>query len=431
VSTEVGCVPEALEQGRLFCKVGFCVSGLCALQMCLTWSFGYSVSDVENFLKTLMATFRKYFVVLSPYRKVEIRNQMDNVFANRLSSARKMAGMSLQDLEDKLEKYVTRQTLHKYEQGKMKPDSQALLAMSNVLGVPVDYFYSVPQVKVELKNIDYRKYSSKISKTEQIAVEEKAKENCERYLELEHLINPQEKSEYFSYDKIISTPEDAEEAAKELRSKWKLGYDPIPDVVEMLEDKGYKVIELDAPDGFDGMKADVDGKKIIVLKKSKKQGEDVVRKRLTALHELAHHSLKLSGKLSGKEEERLCHAFASAVLYPADMALKELSKDRFHFYQNELQLIKERWGISFTAVFSRALQLKIITDYIYRRFNVGYKERKLHLNEPGRFMSKEKPVRMERLVYLGLSKEILTVNEAAYYLGVSAWKFREQLHQIV
>jgi Zn-dependent peptidase ImmA (M78 family)/transcriptional regulator with XRE-family HTH domain len=399
--------------------------------MCLTWSFGYSVSDVENFLKTLMATFRKYFVVLSPYRKVEIRNQMDNVFANRLSSARKMAGMSLQDLEDKLEKYVTRQTLHKYEQGKMKPDSQALLAMSNVLGVPVDYFYSVPQVKVELKNIDYRKYSSKISKTEQIAVEEKAKENCERYLELEHLINPQEKSEYFSYDKIISTPEDAEEAAKELRSKWKLGYDPIPDVVEMLEDKGYKVIELDAPDGFDGMKADVDGKKIIVLKKSKKQGEDVVRKRLTALHELAHHSLKLSGKLSGKEEERLCHAFASAVLYPADMALKELSKDRFHFYQNELQLIKERWGISFTAVFSRALQLKIITDYIYRRFNVGYKERKLHLNEPGRFMSKEKPVRMERLVYLGLSKEILTVNEAAYYLGVSAWKFREQLHQIV
>jgi len=356
---------------------------------------------------------------------------MDNVFANRLSSARKMAGMSLQDLENKLEKYVTRQTLHKYEQGKMKPDSQALLAMSNVLGVPVDYFYSVPQVKVELKNIDYRKYSSKISKAEQIAVEEKAKENCERYLELEHLISPQEKSEYFSYDKVIATAEDAEEAAKDLRSKWKLGYDPIPDVVEMLEDKGYKVIELDAPDGFDGMKADVDGKKIIVLKKSKKQGDDVVRKRLTALHELAHHSMKFSNKLTDKEQEKLCHAFASAVLYPADMAVKELSKDRFHFYQNELLLIKERWGISFTAVFARALQLKIITDYIYRRFNVGYKERKLHLNEPGRFMSKEKPVRMERLVYLGLSKEILTVNEAAYYLGVSAWKFREQLHQIV
>lgn len=356
---------------------------------------------------------------------------MENIFANRLSSARKMAGMSLQDLENKLEKYVTRQTLHKYEQGKMRPDSKALLAMSNVLGVPVDYFYSVPAVKVKLDNIDYRKYSTKISKAEQIAIEEKAKESCERYLELEHLINPQERPEYFSYHKIISTADDAEEAAKELRSQWRLGYAPIPDVVEMLEDKGYKVIELEAPDGFDGMKADVNGIKVIVLKKSKKQGEDIVRKRLTALHELAHHSLQFSGKLTDKEIEKLCHAFASAALYPADMAIKELSKDRFHFYQNELQLIKERWGISFTAIFSRALHLKIITDYIYRRFNIGYKERKLALNEPGRFMSKEKPVRMEQLVYLGVSKEILTVNEAAYYLGVSAWKFREQLHQIV
>lgn len=356
---------------------------------------------------------------------------MENVFGNKLVSARKMAGMSLQDLENKLERFVSRQALHKYEQGKMKPDSEVLIALSNVLNVPVDYFYSIPTVHVELKNISYRKYSSKISKTEQVSVEEKAKENCERYLELENLINPNEKPEYFTYDKVIENADDAETAAKKLREIWKLGYDPIPDVVEMLEDKGYKVIELDAPDGFDGMKADVDGRKIIVLKKSKKEGEDVVRKRFTALHELAHHSLKFSKKLSDKKEENLCHTFACAVLYPADMAKKELSKDRFHFYQNELMLIKERWGISFPAAFSRALHLGIITGFIYRRFNVGYRERKLHLNEPGKFMSKEKPVKMQRLVYMGLSKEILTINEAAYYLGVSAWKFREQLHQIV
>lgn len=356
---------------------------------------------------------------------------MENVFGNKLVSARKMAGMSLQDLETKLEKVVSRQALHKYEQGKMKPDSQVLIALSNVLHVPVDYFYSIPTVHVELKNISYRKYSSKISKIEQVSVEEKAKENCERYLELEHLINPSEKAEYFAYESVIDNADDAETAAIKLREVWKLGYDPIPDVVEMLEDKGYKVIELDAPDGFDGMKADVDGKKIIVLKKSVKQGEDVVRKRFTALHELAHHSLEFSTKLTDKEEENLCHTFACAVLYPADMAKKELSKDRFHFYQNELVLIKERWGISFTAVFSRALRLGIITSYIYRRFNVGYRERKLHLNEPGRYMSKEKPVKMQRLVYMGLSKEILTINEAAYYLGMSAWKFKEQLHQIV
>ena len=61
-------------------------------------------------------------------------------------SARMMAGMSLQDLENKLEKVVSRQALHKYEQGKMKPDSRLLIALSNVLKVPVDYFYSVPTI---------------------------------------------------------------------------------------------------------------------------------------------------------------------------------------------------------------------------------------------------------------------------------------------
>ena len=33
VSNEVGCVPEALAKSILFCKVGFCVSATCALQM--------------------------------------------------------------------------------------------------------------------------------------------------------------------------------------------------------------------------------------------------------------------------------------------------------------------------------------------------------------------------------------------------------------
>ncbi|MBI1224737.1 MAG: helix-turn-helix domain-containing protein [Bacteroidetes bacterium] len=356
---------------------------------------------------------------------------MENVFGNKLVSARKMAGMSLQDLEDKLDKLVSRQALHKYEQGKMKPDSQVLIALSNALNVPVDYFYSIPTVQVELTNISYRKYASKISKTGQLSVEEKAKEICERYLELEHLINPTEKPEHFIYDKIIANADDAEAAAKKLRETWSLGYDPIPDVVEMLEDKGYKVVELDAPDGFDGMKADVDGHKLIALKRSTKPNEDVVRKRFTALHELAHHALKFSDKLSEKEEENLCHTFACAVLYPADMAKKELSKDRFHFYQNELVLIKERWGISFPAVFSRALHLGIISSYIYKRFNIGYKERKLHLNEPGRFMSKEKPVKMERLIYMGLSKEILTINEAAFFAGMTVGEFRKQLQLLV
>ncbi len=356
---------------------------------------------------------------------------MENLFGNRLVSARKMAGMSLQDLSDKMKNVVTKQSLNKYEQGKMKPDSEVSILLSNVLDVPVDYFYSSPGIEVKLDNISYRKFISKISKNEQIAIEEKAKEAFERYLELEEVLNFDEKLEYFIYDKLIENAEDAEVAAKELRKKWKLGYDPIPDVVEMLEDKGYKVIEIDAPNGFDGMKADINGKKVIVLRKKQSSNEDVVRKRFTALHELAHHSLKFSNNLSEREEENLCHAFASAVLYPEDMARKEMHKNRFRFYQNELVFIKERWGISFSAVFNRAKQLGIINAYVYKQFNIGYRERKFHLNEPGRFLSREKPVRFERLIYLGLSKEAISVNDAAFFSGKTVGEFRKHLQQLV
>ncbi len=357
---------------------------------------------------------------------------MDNNFAIRLISARKMAGLSLQGLADRLGNVVSKQSLNKYEQGKMKPDSDLLISLSAILNVPIDYFYSNPSVAVELTNVDFRKFSSKLSKAEQETIEEKAKEAFERYFELENILNFKEPTSYFVYPYIVSNAKVAEESANALRKAWDLGYDPIPDVVEMLEDKGYKVVEIETPNSFDGLKADSGNQKVIVLRKSSSD-DDIVRKRFTALHELAHHALTFPEDIDQKSEEKLCHAFACALLYPEDMARKDLHKDRFHFYQNELIFIKERWGISFSALFSRALQLGIINDFVYKRLNMGYRQRKLHEpgNEPGRFLSKEKPVRFERLIYLALGKELISVNEAAYFAGTSVWRFREQMQPLV
>jgi Zn-dependent peptidase ImmA (M78 family)/DNA-binding XRE family transcriptional regulator len=354
---------------------------------------------------------------------------MNNIFANRLIAARKMAGLSLQGLADKLGNVVTRQSLNKYEQGKMKPESNLIIQLANILNVSVDYFFATPEISIDLLNIDFRKYSSKLKKSEEEAVIEKSKEFLERYIGLENLINLRDSPEYFNCTEIISNDDDAEKAARKLRQEWNLGYDPIPDVVIMLEDKGYIVIEVNATKGFDGMKADLYDKKIIVLRETD-NNDDVVRKRFTALHELAHHSLICNDKLSGREKERICHSFASAVLYPEEMARKELFNERFHFYQKELELIKERWGISFPAIFARALRLGIINQDVYKRLNINYRARNLHLNEPATFLSKEEPVRFQHLIYKALGKSLISVNDAAFYAGKSVWEFREHLHQL-
>ena len=357
---------------------------------------------------------------------------MENNFAYRLISARKMAGLSLQSLADQLGNVVSKQSLHKYEQGKMRPDSELVIAISNILNVPVNYFYTEPSITIDFSNLSFRKYSSKLSSSEEETIKEKAKEVIERYFELECLLNIEEACQYFVYDQTVSTPDDTEKAAIQLRKIWDLGYDPIPNVIEMLEDKGYKVIEVDAPNAFDGFKADVGDKKVIVLRTTDSD-DDIVRKRFTALHELAHHVLKFVENMSNKEEEKLCNSFASALLYPAEMVRKELQNERFHFYQNELQLIKERWGISFSATLDRALYLGIINSNVYKKFNINYRSLKYNEpnNEPGRFLANEKPVRLERLVYIGLAKEVLTINEAAYFGGISAWELRSQMNQLV
>jgi Zn-dependent peptidase ImmA (M78 family)/DNA-binding XRE family transcriptional regulator len=355
-------------------------------------------------------------------------SDMNNTFAYRLIAARKMAGLSLQSLADKLGNIVTKQSLNKYEQGKMKPDSKLILLLANILNVSVDYFFASPDIDIRLENVEFRKYSSKLRKSEEEAVVEKSRDILERFIGLEKTVNIQDSPEYFDYAITISTEDDAENAAKELRKQWDLGYDPIPDVVIMLEDKGYMVIEVKASRDFDGMKAEVDNKKVIVLRQN--NNDDVVRKRFTGLHELSHHTLLFSDDLSDKEKEKLCHVFASAVLYPEEMAIKELHRDRFHFYQKELEMIKERWGISFPAIFNRALRLGIINDYVYRNLNMDYRARKLHLNEPGTFLGKEKPEKFERLIWFALGKEIISVNDAAFYSGKSVWEFREQIHQM-
>lgn len=355
-------------------------------------------------------------------------NTKPSTFSQRLASARKMAGLSLQELSEKIDNYVTRQALQRYEKDEMSPGYDVLKHLADALDVAVDFFYIEQNIVFE--GIDYRKRSSQLTKTEAASIEEKVKDKLSRIFSLEFELNIQNPSHYFNYTKEILTEDDAEEAAQILREEWNLGYDPIPDVVKMLEDMGFYVLDIEAPQSFDGLKTISNGKRIIALRKAD-SGSDVVRRRFTALHELAHHSLQFAPSLTEKEYEKLCHTFACAVLYPKQKAETELSKNRFHFYENELILIKRRWGISFSAVFSRAFRLGIITPAVYKRFNIGYRKRGFHIKEPGEYCADEQPNRFEMLVYHALASEAISMTDAAYYMNMPVDKFREELKALM
>ena len=234
---------------------------------------------------------------------------MENEFGIRLAAARRMAGLSLQQLADSLGNVVTKQALNKYEQNAMKPDSQILIKIANILGVTIDFFYR--ENSVELEGVEFRK-KSKLTKTHENSVKEKTIDFLERYFELENILaipsvftNPLE-------NKKVTNLQDLEYYADEVRLKWELGMNPIANVIEMLEDNNIKVFEIDAPESFDGLSAFVKGTPIIVINKN----FDVVRRRFTAVHELAHILLKFDESFDEKKIEKYCHSFAGDFLLP-------------------------------------------------------------------------------------------------------------------
>ncbi|MBK9017990.1 MAG: hypothetical protein IPM82_30290 [Saprospiraceae bacterium] len=128
------------------------------------------------------------------------------------------------------------------------------------MNVPVDYFIQFLLFRSKADKHQLPEVFIKDFKNRAVVSRKKRQRKFVNYLELEHLINPTEKPKPFIYDKVIENADEQKTAAKARKRFGLLAMTPIRDVVEMLETK-VKVIELDAPDGFDGMKANADGQK--------------------------------------------------------------------------------------------------------------------------------------------------------------------------
>jgi Zn-dependent peptidase ImmA (M78 family)/DNA-binding XRE family transcriptional regulator len=345
-------------------------------------------------------------------------------FQDRLISARKMAGLSLEELSEKMktvagEKAVSKQAIHQFEQGKSKPESDTLFALAKTLGVDLNYFFREPIIS--LGKIEYRK-KTKLTKTEEISVQEKAKDVLERYFELEDLMNasltfknPLEASQCH-----ITNQNDIETVAEALREKWNLGTSPIQNVLELLENEGIKVVEISTGDGFQGFYANANNQTVVVLN----QNDDTVRKRFTALHELGHTILTFA---DGFDVEKGCHSFAGAMLFPKKQVVQAFSEKRKKISLAELIQLKTHFGISIQAILARLKNLGIINDATYKGFIIWMSTAGLRKNEPGKYTGIEKALRFNQLLYRAAAEEIISLSKAASLGNMSLTSFRNTL----
>lgn len=352
-----------------------------------------------------------------------MNNDRDNIFGRRLSQARQMQGLSMEELGSLLTPAVTRQAINKYEKGQTLPDSRMLLAFGSALGVKPDYFFR-PFI-VEVDRVMFRK-DAKFPEKKSIAIRERVREELERYLEVEQLCGTQSG---FSLPSVnISSEEEVTEYATKLRSILKLGIDGISNVIEVLEDNGIKVIEISEDDSFEGLSGYANDNIPVIVVNDNLTPE---RKRFALLHELGHLLMRFKGDMKAKEIENLCNIFASELLLPSSVLLSRIGIKRHDISLAELSDLQKQYGISIDAIMEAMRRLDVITD---RRYD-GYLKKKRSFQDFRAVVEQSMAIpettgRFVRMVYRALADEIISFSKAAALLNTSVETVKRQLQLV-
>jgi Zn-dependent peptidase ImmA (M78 family) len=344
---------------------------------------------------------------------------MKEIFSKRLKSARTLAGLSQDELVKKMGNIVSKNAISKYEKGQMMADGNILLALAKALNVKPDYFFRA--FTVEIEKVEFRK-KQKLAAKDINSIKQIVTDILERYLEVEQFLHIESSFANPIAEIEITSLHDVEDAALKVRSAWKLGLNALPNAIDLLEDKEVKVIEIDAPDEFDGFSGWADDRiPIIVINKN----YNVERKRLTALHELGHLIISIKADTSDKEKEKLCFQFAGAMLLPETTFKSEFGESRSRFSIAELIAIKETYGISIQAIMARAKDLGIINEFQFINFRKWISHNRTE-DGLGAYRGSEQAFRFKQLIFRAAAEEVISLSKAANLSNQKLAEFRKE-----
>jgi Zn-dependent peptidase ImmA (M78 family) len=353
------------------------------------------------------------------------------MIGQRLKLARSAAGLSLRDLQATIGDRVTAQAIGKYERNEDVPSSSVLIALSDGLGVSLDYLAG--DQSMVLEGVEFRKKQI-ASKKQQAQVQAQALHLTERYLMVEEVLALPSAE----WDKPQGSPYpvrelgDAERAADSLRKHWNLGIDPIPNLIELLEERGIKVLVLDSAENIDGLAAQVrrsrgEPVRIIVIRK----GVHGERQRFSLAHELGHMVMDIEG--DERFREKAAQRFAGAFLMPAEAMLSNAGKHRSSIGWSELFGLKTLFGASIQAITYRCGDLGIfpavVSERLFREFaRLGYRTAPDY--EPNH-LPEEKPGRFDRLCYRALAEGAISEPRGAELLNITLRELNRRMEEPV
>jgi len=328
----------------------------------------------------------------------------------RIKLARKMRKMSQRDLARKVS--VSYQAISNYEMEKNVPSSGVLLELTKALDVKLDFFLRSPDITLSEPLFRKKKH---LRKRDEKAIMAKIQDWIERYSEVEGLVMQEPLPPFRPPESVIcriSALEDTERVAVHLREAWDLGLDPIDNLTEILEEHNVKIgVVSGHPDNdFDAVTFSANNTPVIALNESM-SGD---RQRFSLAHELGHLVLECPDYIN---EHAAVNRFAGAFLVPARMARAELGMQRQYINIRELELLKQKYGLSIAGWVYRAKDLGIIGDSTTKRLWRLLRSKGWDKKEPGEPYPPEKPKRMERITMKAVGEGIISEERAAELLA--------------
>jgi len=343
------------------------------------------------------------------------------MIANRIKLARRKAGLSLRDLSTAMNGLVTAQAIGKYERGEDVPSPGVLTALAEALGVSQSYLLDIQGI--ELTGVKFRTRANTTVR-DHAQVETEILEWIERYLQIE-LILDLDSAKWqcpLDYPRQLHEVKDAEQLARDVREAWKLGIDPIPNITELLEEKGLKVLTVALPLHVSGLTCLVgrgEGRSELPAIVVNNQFS-LERRRLTLAHELAHRFVE-AASFNDKDEEKAATWFAGAFLMPREHLLREVGKHRNALGYKELIDLKHLYQFFGAALLVRLRQLNVISEstlvYIFQSIARGWRTQEPEELEGEKERGQlERALRFERLCYRALAEGLIPLTKAAELL---------------
>ena len=333
------------------------------------------------------------------------------MLGDRLRLARKKAGLSMDGLVSAMGGQISKQALSKYERNLMMPGSRVLASLCRHLDVSLEFLMS-SEIEA-LEGVDFRTHAKTTAK-ERAQVEAIVIEHAERYLAIESILGEEVTHWHAPAKKHICDESDAESFAVELRERWHLGIDPIPNMAALLEDFGLEVLLLDLPDRVSGMTCFVrrpgGDERIPVIVANATM--NIERRRLTLAHELFHRLVEVPVDADIRPERAMNYC-AGAFLMTRQFLIDEFGAGRARVSYPELLALKHRLGVSMAALLVRLGQVGVLSEgTVGMLFRGPARPWRKHEPDPipeDRINNPlEQPERFKRLCYRAFSEQYIS-----------------------